>query len=217
MKHAFLLLMLLTCSYSLAQDAEEKASPKRWATLPIILEVDQSFPDRARNELLGALEDWKDAFFGVEVFKLTEIRQSDKTNEPNRESVKVSWEETDWSFPFISIGVTAPIPQEKNPLLFKQARVVINSYDYAYFQDHNPRKKPLHNLRLIIAHELGHAVGLDHIEETIMATNPMYDVSVGYTIEPEVRIAVACLYADQDMRLLKACSNYRERGQACSR
>ena len=76
------------------------------------------------------------------------------------------------------------------------AHIVVNMRDFQYSVGNKPKKNS-HNMRTLIAHELGHFIGLDHIEDSSKVMNPYLPESTVRSISSVEIEAARCLYADK--------------------
>lgn len=76
------------------------------------------------------------------------------------------------------------------------AHIIVNMRDFEYSAGNKPKKNS-YNMRTLIAHELGHFIGLDHIEDSSKVMNPYLPESTVRNISSVEIEAARCLYANK--------------------
>jgi hypothetical protein len=135
--------------------------------LPIVIYINDSVPDKYRSDVRAALETWNDAL-SVPVFKYGGVDLGPVRPRVESKNI-VYWLDT-WNTGANQQAVAAMVYRGNNIL---DADIKFNAQDFQFFIDGESGVDKVH-FRSVVLHELGHVLGLGHIEGIDSIMNPTF-------------------------------------------
>ena len=172
---------------------------RRWPKLPVTMRIDDSVPQDAQQGILAAAKRWNRTFKGVQIF---DIRPSLDELPPEVDGLsRIHWVKEGWEYKDTHLALARWDAGEDQ--IMEEADIYINFEYYDYALGDEP-VKDMYDLQSLLLHELGHVLGLCHVDETVMNAT-LDDNFIMREITTDIREQVACLYQDQSKKLAKAC------------
>lgn len=181
---------------------DKKVFFARWNRFPIEMGIDSSVPEEARISIIRAASKWSNVL-GFKVFEFNPVRNKPFSSFDNQSVIyfvhkdwrgEKSYEAETFSrfLPGSGIGI--------------EADVLVNASDYRYSYDLAENGKI--DFESLILHELGHVLGIDHIDNGGVMNAFLAAGVVRRDLDQETIEVGSCIYSSFPRQVLLAQRNY---------